>query len=54
MKSKLKMHINNSVVIKINEIIVNIQETPHISINETKKRLESSKIKHKEFQLMSS
>ena len=37
MKSKLKMHINIFGVIRINSIIVNIQKTLHISINQTKK-----------------
>ena len=45
MKSKLKMHIKNFGVIRINSIIVNIQKTLRISINQT----ESSKMKYQEF-----
>ena len=37
MKSKQEMHIKIFGVIRINSIIVNIQKTPHISINQTKK-----------------
>ena len=37
MKSKLKMHIKIFGVIGIHSIIVNIQKTSHISINQTKK-----------------
>ena len=37
MKSKLKMYIKTSGVIRINSRMVNIQITPHISINQTKK-----------------
>ena len=52
--SKLKMHIEIFGVIRINSITVNIQKTPHILINQTKKLLESSKMNYQEFQLMSS
>ena len=41
-------------MIRINSLTVNIQKTPHISINQTKKWLERSKLKYQEFQLMSS
>ena len=37
MKSKPKMYIKTFGVLRINSIIVNIQKTPHISINQTKK-----------------
>ena len=48
---KLKMHIKIFGVIRTNLIIVNIQKTLHISINQIKKFLESSKMKYQEFQL---
>ena len=41
-------------VIRINSIIVNIQKTLCISINQIKQLLESSKMKYQEFQSMSS
>ena len=53
MKSKLKMHIKIFGVIRINSIVVNIQKVPHISINQTKKLLESLKMNYQEIQLMS-
>ena len=53
-KSKLKMHIKIFEVMRINSIIVNIQNSLRISISQTKKLLESSKIKYQEFQLISS
>ena len=51
MKSKLEIYIKIFGVRRINLIIVNIQKTPHISINK-KKWLESSKMKYQEFQFI--